>query len=125
MEPMLALLPELNLIGTDTIASPKLWTRRTALRIPRLHFRKLPLEPRVRFDHRTLLGDRRAETAPQRTAREIRLGLSLAPLRTAPGAAPLPVQRRPVKHQRGAWILGQFTPLAAFVIGKEDEPTLI
>src|SRR5579864_3251135 len=64
MQAILSLLPEFDLIGTDTIPSPGFWTRRPVLGMAGHHLCQSLDQRGARGDHRALPGNHSAETAP-------------------------------------------------------------
>src|SRR5579862_404386 len=125
MKAVLALLPELDFAGIDTISSPMFWTLRAGFRIPGLQFRKLGFQSGSRLHDRALFGNGGAEPAAARPRVEILIRFGWCHFGHAAGDANLTVERSPIENQRGIRVFLKLLTFAAFVVREEDEALLV
>jgi len=125
VEPVMALLPELDFIRLDTKASPVLGARRVASRIPRHYFGVGCFQLLTRTDHATLAGRDCRKAAAHGPGREVSAGFAGGKFRHPAGNPDLSVELPPIEHQSGPPIGPQFETLAAIVVREKDESSRI
>src|SRR5687768_7490681 len=124
VQPALATLPELELLGQHAVPAPPGGPRhRVAVELPR--DAESRLERRPALDHLALMGRIHAPAALERARREVRVRLGLAHLLHGAADAHLPLDRRPEEQQRRAAVLRQLARLAAVVVRVEHEAALV
>src|SRR6185312_5403401 len=117
--------PELHSIRYDAKAGP-VWRPRDARSFEARGDLRHPALQISRLRHRaTLVRGPRAKLARTRARCEIRVSLGVAGRLGAALDAYLNLHRRPVEAQRAVRVGEQFSPLASFVVGVEDEAALV
>src|SRR6185437_12914954 len=122
VQPVVAVLPELERFRSQAKPAPGLRQRQLGLRVARRDFRDAVLEPlAVRNRAALRRGERAQLTEPWPAAHVLRRLLRADSLDRAfdPDLAPEPI---PVKQQSRARVGGELAALAALVVGEEHEP---
>ena len=125
VQPMRARQPQLDPLGQQMHDAPVRRSRHGGAleafpdAVERRHQR------RARGNGLALRRGPRAQLALAIARREVRVGFADGRLRQSPLHAHLPIQHRPVEHQRAVRVLRQLAPLTTVVVGDQPDGTVL
>jgi hypothetical protein len=121
VQPVLALLPELDLLGRDPVTAPVMRALDVASLEALGHFLHPAPQRLAAVDHAALVRCPGAELGLAGAAGEVEVGVGFAEPRNRAGDANLPSDRPPPEGERGARVLLEVGRLGAAVVGEEVE----